>query len=809
MSSVFPVRSGHTMSEHITPQIPDDLRPYLDTIADRLLSGHAAVMIGAGFSKNAVPLRSRPEFPDWFQLGNCFYERLHGRKPEPDRNYLQVPALAHEIEAAFGRPALNKMLRDAIPDLQHEPSPLHVKLLDLPWSDVFTTNYDTLLERACRSIISQRYNVVVNPEDLGHSKRPRIVKLHGSLPSDRPFTVTDEDYRRYPHDSAPFVNAVRQALLENTLCLIGFSGDDPNFLQWIGWIRDNLGDENSPKMYVVGLLQLSHSQKMLLERRNIISVDMSQCPSVDGDHYRALEQFLEYLRLRRTDDNRLDWPSTGNDETTPNDKDDPAKLVQVWKSQRCRYPGWVILPEDRRLTLWLETRRWTSKVPAKDALPGVLDIEFTFELTWRMEKCLSPLFDNQADFLEATLNRYWPVRNSRTQPESPPLNAEDLIARDLTLEEVRYMCHYLILTMMRHYREEGLGEKWAAMCRLIQEVETTLSQEHAARLHHERALFALFSLNLQGLKTRLAEWPRNDALPFWAAKKAGRLAEIGEVDEAQRILEHSLEIIRTKLNLTPTQTDYALVSQESFVMFMLHAVRQRSLFTSNDPSDTRRQRREFQERWHALRQYKCDPWQEVEVFAHKLDRPAVTSSDVTEIPAFDIGMIVRTHHFGNPNEEALTAYNFLRFCEDAGIPFRIPGCTIATESASGTLTRITAYSSYWALVTLVRIGNTKVVDKIFDRASLARMDAASVDGLVERYMESVRRAVSDIRAGDRFHDNNFGMLLAGVVPEILSRLCCKRSRAAKNTLLESLSIGAPRPIPGNQEVTGRLLRRSR
>ena len=183
-------------------------------------------MIGAGFSKNAVHSRSRPGFPDWSQLGDRFYERLHGRKPEPDRNYLQAPALAHEIEAAFGRPALNQMLRDAIPDLQHEPSRLHVNLLDLPWSDVFTTNYDTLLERGCRSVISQRYDVVVNPEDLGHSNRPRIIKLHGSLPSDRPFIVTDEDYRRYPHDFAPFVNAVRQALLENTLCLIGFSGDD-------------------------------------------------------------------------------------------------------------------------------------------------------------------------------------------------------------------------------------------------------------------------------------------------------------------------------------------------------------------------------------------------------------------------------------------------------------------------------------------------------------------------------------------------------------------------------------------------------
>ena len=774
------------MSEHTTPQIPDDLRPYLDTIADRLLSGHAAVMIGAGFSKNAVHSRSRPGFPDWSQLGDRFYERLHGRKPEPDRNYLQAPALAHEIEAAFGRPALNQMLRDAIPDLQHEPSRLHVNLLDLPWSDVFTTNYDTLLERGCRSVISQRYDVVVNPEDLGHSNRPRIVKLHGSLPSDRPFIVTDEDYRRYPHDFAPFVNAVRQALLENTLCLIGFSGDDPNFLQWVGWIRDTLGQENSPKMYLIGLLSLSHSQKTLLERRNIIPVDMSQCPGVDGDHYRALEQFLEYLRLRRTDDNRLDWPSTGNDETTPNDKDDPARLVQIWKSQRCRYPGWVTLPEDRRLTLWLNTSRWIDKVPAKDALPGVLDIEFAFELTWRMEKCLCPIFDNQVDFLEAIVNRYWPVTSPRTLPESPPVNAEDLTAWNLTSEDVRHRCHYLVLTMMRYYREEGLVEKWTAMCRRIHEVETTLSQEYAARLHYERALFAMFTLNLQELKTRLAEWPRNDALPFWAAKKAGLLAEIGELDEAQRILEQSLEIIRTKLNLTPTKADYTLVSQESFVMFLLHAVRQRSLLTAADSSDIRKQRREFRERWHALRQYKCDPWQEVELFEHLLGQPPVTTAGFTETLTFDIGRVTQTSHLGGWNKEALTAYNFLRFFEDAGIAFRIPGCAIATKSAAGTLTRIAAHSSYWALATLVRVGDTKAVDEIFDRGALTRMDTASVDSLVKRYLEALRLAVPDITIGNRPRGGNFGTLLARVVPEILSRLCCKCSRAAKDDLVDVL-----------------------
>ena len=42
------------MTAPSTPQIPDELRPYLDTIADRLLSGHAAVMVGSGFSKNTT-----------------------------------------------------------------------------------------------------------------------------------------------------------------------------------------------------------------------------------------------------------------------------------------------------------------------------------------------------------------------------------------------------------------------------------------------------------------------------------------------------------------------------------------------------------------------------------------------------------------------------------------------------------------------------------------------------------------------------------------------------------------------------------
>ncbi len=672
------------------------------------------------------------------------------------------------------------MLRDAIPDLQHEPSPLHAALLDLPWSDVFTTNYDTLLERARRSVISQRYDLVLKPDDLGHSNRPRIVKLHGSLPSERPFIITDEDYRRYPNLSGAFVNAVRQALLENTLCLVGFSGDDPNFLHWIGWLHDNLGHLNSSKTYLVGLLHLSPAQKTLLERRNIIPVDMSLCPDVRGDHYQALQHFLSYLKLRRARDSQLAWPARGNhDPQPPATTDDPRTLVAMWKAQRLRYPGWVVLPEDLRLSLWHTTRRCLEEVPTTPApFSAGLDLEFAFELTWRSAKCLCPIFDNHAAFLDATIDRHWQATASNASRHALPPG--------LTLEDVRHKCHYLLLAMMRYYREEGLSAKWGDACARIQAVLPTVTPELKAQFYYERALFALFALDLQQLTNSLADWPRNNALPFWEAKKAGLFAEIGHLNDARHILRQSLDTIREKLNLTPPRMDYTLLSQESFVMYLLHAVSQPWFLHDSDQLATHTQRREFQERWHVLQQYKCDPWHATETFAHQLQRPHAPTSDVTERPAFDIGLSIQTHSPKRGDRDAMAAYNFLRFSEDAGIPFRVPGCALTAKSATGILTRIADYSSYWALATLVRIGDDKAVEEIFDRPSLARMSTSAVDSLIERYLQALRGATADVIAGDRLRAPTFGTLLAGVLPEILSRLCCKSSLEARTRLLEWL-----------------------
>ena len=76
-----------------------------------------------------------------------------------------------------------------------------------------------------------------------------------------------------------------------------------------------------------------------------------------------------------------------------------------------------------------------------------------------------------------------------------------------------------------------------------------LSEEQVALLHYERALQHLYRLDISGLEEGLNAWPVNQSLPFFEAKRAGLLAEIGRLEDAQKILETSLKSVRKKTKL--------------------------------------------------------------------------------------------------------------------------------------------------------------------------------------------------------------------------------------------------------------------
>ena len=227
----------------------------------------ATVMVGSGFSRNAISKRQSGQVPPtWKSLAQSMHERLYPRSKHGtgsssgDLSLATSEALrlAQEFEAAFGRPALHRHLRKLVSDSDFAPGNAHEQLLALRWRDVFTTNWDTLLERTAPSIVKHSYSIVRNQDEIPLGASPRIVKLHGSVDARFPLISTEEDYRTYPREFAPFVNTVQQSMMETLLVLIGFSGDDPNFLHWSGWVRDNLGGLCSQDL-LGGLARLDHS----------------------------------------------------------------------------------------------------------------------------------------------------------------------------------------------------------------------------------------------------------------------------------------------------------------------------------------------------------------------------------------------------------------------------------------------------------------------------------------------------------------------------------------------------------------------
>lgn len=266
----------------------------------------AAITIGAGFSRSAaITGDDSKKLPLWFNFSEILTDELNS-------NSSDLLRLTEEYNAYFGKQALYDLIKKEINDVAWVPGKLHKSLLELPWSEILTTNWDTLLEWASEEVHQPVYSVVSKQKDLSSARSPRIVKLHGTIDITKDLIFTQEDYRKYPQQYAAFVNFARQVFIENELCLLGFSGDDPNFLQWAGWVRDHL-TTHSRRIYLIGALNLSSAKRKYLESINIAPIDLYEIvkdyDDSDMRHFEATKIFIQTLKNLKPK-NKSEWGPT-------------------------------------------------------------------------------------------------------------------------------------------------------------------------------------------------------------------------------------------------------------------------------------------------------------------------------------------------------------------------------------------------------------------------------------------------------------------------------------------------------------------
>ena len=723
-------------------------------------------MVGAGFSRNATPLSSSVKpFPLWWTIAEALGKQLGLSDDAISRK--STTRLPEEFVASFGRDALDDVLLTLVPDQDYAPGEIHERLMRLPWADVFTTNYDDLLERATRVVVERRYNVVCTAEDIPHKRRPRIVKLHGSFPSHRPFITTEEDFRRYPRDRAPFVNLVRQTMMENILVLVGFSGDDPNFQAWAGWVRDQL-DRHAPKVYLVEL-KVDESTRRYLEARNVNVIELSRAfrlgEGTRDELYReAYQQFLDYLEKGKPLSPE-EWPAPfdeGEDDgietlfdiypfflSIKDEKSLEADLkecLKQWRKVRLSYPGWVVCPSTARMKLVTALEHCFGSLWERlPKLPPPLRLEVAREVAWMFRMALGPI--PGAKWVAATLDEICPFPSLiTTTAEITPTSASNLDWIDLGAAWLE--AGFGLLSTARQHGDAVGFEHWANILHLLLNRFPT----HRSRWYHEQCAFWLGQLNFVRVRQFLQEWPEDWNDPFWETRRAAVQAELGDLEVAEARALRSLQEIRGRV--ASADTDYQRLSEEGFTLYLLRLLRiARDSFGSRrrvqgSAIDQKGGKSEpFEERFRQLRRDWCDPRDHLETAGGKVRpvREALVFDAVQAKWDFDPDRMTRSHHLeSNPWTKWVPTFALLELIVSGGLSYRLGVLGAQTDDVVWSVKNLAILSPSFAVLHAIRMRDKKLVRELLERHRVLSLTQEEVIALCSALKTALTEAIHTV-----------------------------------------------------------------
>lgn len=690
----------------------------LDKLKRYLSVGKASVMVGCGFSLNAES-DGTGQMREWNALNVDLFKSLYGRNPstsELDR--LNPVRLAAQVENTLGSKELDEIIMNALPDKSVYPGVLHKKLMKLRWRDVFTTNYDTLLERSCDESGSA-YTLVTTKETLLYSKSPRIIKLHGSFPNIRPFIMSEEAFRTYPQKYPEFVNTVRQSLIENLFCLIGFSGNDPNFLSWLGWIRDVMGEQMTNAILVDYRPKGYHiSEKQLFASRKIDILNLAEITGLN-DYKEALDFFLTYLG---TKEHAAQWsyPDVDFRHLQKPEKSEMYLEEDIKKMEKARnsYPGWVFYKGEIS-----STTRFPSNGVYYDKLPDTLKLDYLYELDWLLDICLYPkAVDWYLNALEDVKGNYSTYNGT---------------AREKATQ--------LIVSLLSIYREKRDIDPYLTTLDFINNnCLEALTTKQRSIFYYEQCQWNLAILDYKSVFAILLKWKLMENDYLGALWQSSVYAELGDRLMAEDMLTAYYSRLTTKLLLDGDSA-------------YLNSCKQ--LYSYVIPRTIRRNQEDME--------FSSD--KSIDDFKRSLLDKAIKEQPVkTQSHGFNLNQVTNTSHLtqGGFVNRVLYPEKYIRLCYLHGSTYyKENGC--ATGRYGEVLSCLADYYFYEAVARLVRSGRKELVEKVVHRGSVSQLKEGDAHIIFTDFMNLLKEVINDGR-DKRKLNTAYGILIP-----LLQRLVTK------------------------------------
>jgi len=166
---------------------------------------------------------------------------------------------AEIVRYTHGERSLNEYLYELFDSFK--PNNAHFGIVQLPWDTIYTTNYDTLIEKAAATpgihaagMIAPVFSAT---KDVTDFTEDHIIyyKLHGCIASantlDGRLILTKEDYRHYELNRKPLFQRLQRDLLRKTFVFVGYSFADSNFRAILDDCRMELAIKQFPLSYAV------------------------------------------------------------------------------------------------------------------------------------------------------------------------------------------------------------------------------------------------------------------------------------------------------------------------------------------------------------------------------------------------------------------------------------------------------------------------------------------------------------------------------------------------------------------------------
>ena len=416
------------------------------------------------------------------------------------------------------------------------------------FKNIYTTNYDNLLEFTSDYFLESPIPMVKSSWSLSNGFQNRsIIKIHGSLKIEDNdefefdgdkhlrYIIAQEDYETYIEKHEAFSHLMRISMLQGKFCLLGFSGNNPNYMGWVKWISDILGKgkDKGPKIYLVTFKDEEGSGKKLYYKNHyireinlmdnevltLLRYNQSEISlSAPNSYKEILESFLKFLCETG---NEKSAETGGKENNTAEDKSKSSIEYETAK---------VELTNSEKTTSFVYKELWytaSTKFYNQEDLSDIIKRIKNTKYNYQFCK----IVDNQEYFIETALRR----KGNLTEDEAY------LFA--LAVKETGQLpCFYSSLL-----QDKPILDSIPLWQELVQRSETLTGSEEV--LHdvissdyftYENIQRKLFHLDFKTAQQLLEGW---DAKGYWLQAKAMRLAAFNGSEEAFNLISSYIETL--------------------------------------------------------------------------------------------------------------------------------------------------------------------------------------------------------------------------------------------------------------------------